>query len=430
MKEILNYYENEKKAFEGYEVPEKLKQTASLIMFRFNIEGICDGMYLCNVMAHQSGSGDGCGSFTSDYVNTDIAADAISGAYKTNISSSEREELSYMIEHNALSKQVIQNMESSLDRWKNMLRQNHDEWRTSYLEKNISIYEEKMEWLKNQMENSDQLELLAVAKTPNACFRFWGKFIFESRKDADGEFCYPEFYNLELEKKSEEGFYEPYTPGYIRWNGTKVEIEDMLNTAVNSFLFERNEISTLFLHNELRAWAKPFQDNVALTVNGKKIPKKIFTNDLYNYMDLLLVTDKFIYYGYDSEILMFGTEEHELCSDNYFAEVGLTESYENIAIQTETCLFGAPEEKTFQKRVIEKIKSTEEVDEDEFHYSYLPSGYYLEYKPEYPDESKKDFVVHQDLNGSITVDRLNEDGEIVLKHYENIDDFEKRFSIL
>ena len=168
MKEILNYYENEKKAFEGYEVPEKLKQTASLIMFRFNIEGICDGMYLCNVMAHQSGSGDGCGSFTSDYVNTDIAADAISGAYKTNISSNEREELSYMIEHNALSKQVIQNMESSLDRWKNMLRQNHDEWRTSYLEKNISIYEEKMEWLKNQMENSDQLELLAVAKTPNA----------------------------------------------------------------------------------------------------------------------------------------------------------------------------------------------------------------------------------------------------------------------
>ena len=60
----------------------------------------------------------------------------------------------------------------------------------------------------------------------------------------------------------------------------------------------------------------------------------------------------------------------------------------------------------------------------------MPSGYYLEYKPEYPDESKKDFVVHQDLNGSITVDRLNEDGEIVLKHYENIDDFEKRFSIL
>ena len=25
MKEILNYYENEKKAFEGYEVPEKLR---------------------------------------------------------------------------------------------------------------------------------------------------------------------------------------------------------------------------------------------------------------------------------------------------------------------------------------------------------------------------------------------------------------------
>lgn len=427
-KEILNYYENKCKAFSKYDVPEKLKQIAALIMFRFNMEGICDGMYLCNVMAHQSGSGDGCCSFTSDYVDHSVAADVIFEAYKTNVSLDEKEELSYMIEHVALSENVVQNMERSLSRWKDMLKRNHEEFRATYLKKNISIYKEKIDWMKENKDN--QVELLAAVKTEDDEFRFWGNFTFENEERVDEEFSYPEFYDLELEKKSEEGTYEPFTPNHERWNGTKVTGEDMLNTAVNAFIFERKEVSTPFLHEKLREWARIYRDDVALTVNGKQIPKKIPTSDLHNCMDLILVTDRFIYYGYDSEVVMFGTEEHELCSDNYFAEVGLAESYENIAIQTETCLFGAPEEKSFKKRVIEKIKSIDNtIDEDLFHYSYLASGYYLEYKPEYPDESEKDFVVHQDLNGSITVDGFVRDGEISLECYEDIADFENRFSI-
>lgn len=427
-KEILNYYENKCKAFSKYDVPEKLKQIAALIMFRFNMEGICDGMYLCNVMAHQSGSGDGCCSFTSDYVDHSVAADVIFEAYKTNVSLDEKEELSYMIEHVALSENVVQNMERSLSRWKDMLKRNHEEFRATYLKKNIFIYKEKIGWMKENKDN--QVELLAAVKTEDAEFRFWGNFTFESEERVDEEFLFPEFYDLELEKKSEEGSYEPFTPNHEHWNGTKVEIEDMLNTAVNAFVFERKEIYTSYLHKELKEWAKTYRDDVALTVNGKQIPKRIFTSDLNNCMNLILVTDEFIYYGYGSQIVMFGTEEHELCSDNYFAEARLMESYENIALQTETRLLGAAGEGEFKRRVVEKLKSVDStIEDDDFHYSYLMSGYYLEYKPEYPDESEKDFVVHQDLNGSITVDRFVRDGEISLKYYEDIADFENKFSI-
>ena len=49
--------------FEGYNVPESIKTRAIAIMKRFNIWGICDGMYIANSIAYWSGSGDGQGNF-------------------------------------------------------------------------------------------------------------------------------------------------------------------------------------------------------------------------------------------------------------------------------------------------------------------------------------------------------------------------------
>lgn len=54
------------KMFEGYDVPSRLKETAISIMRRFTITGECDGMYICNVIAAESGIGDGEGHFTGD----------------------------------------------------------------------------------------------------------------------------------------------------------------------------------------------------------------------------------------------------------------------------------------------------------------------------------------------------------------------------
>lgn len=79
--------------FEGYDVPEKYKWIASCIMRRFDITGSSDGMYICNCIAYDSGTGDGRGNFTGDAVNIDKCASFLQRAYGCNIYPSDLPEL-------------------------------------------------------------------------------------------------------------------------------------------------------------------------------------------------------------------------------------------------------------------------------------------------------------------------------------------------
>ena len=45
--------------FEGHDVPEYVKKRAILILKRFTIFGLCDGMYIANTIAYENGTGDG-----------------------------------------------------------------------------------------------------------------------------------------------------------------------------------------------------------------------------------------------------------------------------------------------------------------------------------------------------------------------------------
>ena len=81
--------------------------------------------------------------------------------------------------------------------------------------------------------------------------------------------------------------------------------------------------------------------------------------------------------------------------------------------------------KEFKNRVIKKLKEiNSEIEDDDLYFSQTLTGYYLEYKPKYPEGSPADFIVCQDLNGSISI-HGNMDAMIpTIKHYENIVDFE------
>ena len=74
-----------KKYFYDYDVPVKYQEISSCIMRRFNITGSSDGMYICNCIAFCSGTGDGCGNFTSDYVNSEACAKRLLNSYGCNI---------------------------------------------------------------------------------------------------------------------------------------------------------------------------------------------------------------------------------------------------------------------------------------------------------------------------------------------------------
>ena len=80
--------------FEGYKVPKDLKEKTILIMKRFSISGICDGMYICNAIANICGIGDGNGHFTNGSIlKPRESAEFLQCAYGCNIHKDEIPEL-------------------------------------------------------------------------------------------------------------------------------------------------------------------------------------------------------------------------------------------------------------------------------------------------------------------------------------------------
>lgn len=82
--------------------------------------------------------------------------------------------------------------------------------------------------------------------------------------------------------------------------------------------------------------------------------------------------------------------------------------------------------KEFKQRVKTKLMQIDgNIKEDDLYFSQTTTGYYMEYKPYYPEKSNGDFIVSQDLNGSISV-HGNMDALVpTINKYEDISDFEK-----
>ncbi len=98
--------------FEGYEVPRKLRETVIAIMRRFSIFGICDGMYIANVIAYHNGMGNGSGQFNgSNNTISEDTADYLIRAYGCNIEKADRDELIGILKTGQMdNKRVIQGM--------------------------------------------------------------------------------------------------------------------------------------------------------------------------------------------------------------------------------------------------------------------------------------------------------------------------------
>ena len=86
--------------------------------------------------------------------------------------------------------------------------------------------------------------------------------------------------------------------------------------------------------------------------------------------------------------------------------------------------------KEFKSRVKTKlIESNKDINPDDLYFSQTTSGYYIEYKPEYPNRSNADFIIYQDLAGSISVHGNMNALVPTFHHYDNIDDFEHSLSV-
>jgi len=85
-------------AFKGYEIPEKIKVISTEICNRFAILGICDPMYISNIIATKNNIGDGMGNFTNDaIINVTETAKRIQGCYGCNIIKDEIQEIEFCL---------------------------------------------------------------------------------------------------------------------------------------------------------------------------------------------------------------------------------------------------------------------------------------------------------------------------------------------
>lgn len=83
--------------------------------------------------------------------------------------------------------------------------------------------------------------------------------------------------------------------------------------------------------------------------------------------------------------------------------------------------------KEFKQRVADKLKDVDKnIKNEDLYFYQTATDYCMEYKPNYPEKSNGDFVVYQDMNGSISIYGNLNAPIPTINRYENITDFEKR----
>jgi len=90
---IVNKQELFTEAFKGYNVPSNIRNISEGICNEFNIKGICDPMYISNVVAVELNLGDGCGNFNNNKPNFDNVsklAERLKFCYGYNINNLEK----------------------------------------------------------------------------------------------------------------------------------------------------------------------------------------------------------------------------------------------------------------------------------------------------------------------------------------------------
>lgn len=133
-------------AFNGYNVPENIKRISTEICNRFSIFGVCDPMYISNVIAVENNIGDGKGNFTGNTITNEIkTAERLQGSYGGNILKSELPELEFCLINGYMEKEkAITGLKEFIKKIKQELK-TCDEWRIDYLNSELSYSEESIE---------------------------------------------------------------------------------------------------------------------------------------------------------------------------------------------------------------------------------------------------------------------------------------------
>lgn len=135
-------------------------------------------------------------------------------------------------------------------------------------------------------------------------------------------------------KDSEKVLFEPPATSWA--TGDRLSASDAMNDVLQRYICNQTDgFKVLYVDPEVYDMAAVYKNRTALRYKGRDIPYQIIDNDMQYVYELYLATSEYLYYICDDMFLMQDIETGTLISDNYFAEVGFSESEEAIEEGTE-----------------------------------------------------------------------------------------------
>ena len=134
----------------------------------------------------------------------------------------------------------------------------------------------------------------------------------------------------------------PFSPKGHTWAGRKLAEYDAIAEVLFKYCVKNTDVGVLYMDIKLQSYIDVLTADT-ISKNDIVLPKKILYGQLLNTYELYLVTDKYTYYALGDSFLMLDTESRSIVADNYFAEVGFSQSEEAIKEGVEKLYFCAYE---------------------------------------------------------------------------------------
>ena len=165
-------------------------------------------------------------------------------------------------------------------------------------------------------------------------------FIFVS-DIASGEQNFEEdlpFSNLHVLGVTEDGVF-PFEITGTTWAGHKLDDQDALTITLSQYTRGYTKLRVLYMYEPLKAYLDKLIED-CIIIDNQSFPKKIVFGSFGDVYDLAYITDTYTYYCESGDqVLMFDTKSREEIASNYFAEVGLMDSIENVSLGKEKLLY-------------------------------------------------------------------------------------------
>lgn len=190
------------------------------------------------------------------------------------------------------------------------------------LENDLPVYGEKG-------EKMDRLLLEAVIQGRH--FMFYGRVERTEHKGFTSSCVYPwvDFHDLSIrEIKGKKQV--KYSLDQKTWRGDALTEEDAVYEVI--FMAECNAAGVadiIFMDACIKDVITYYQKEY-VEYDSRRIPLKLCRGEFADLYGLRLLTEHYIFYGCEDMLLMLRTENGELVSDNYFAEIGYCEELKDI----------------------------------------------------------------------------------------------------